>query len=218
MVTRSSDVVDVDPSTQLVRVCAWCVPVARRIELHRLHRCSDGMCPDCQGRFVEECKPCQLQITYPSGNEHILTFASAFTRGLWMIAAAAQPITMRILGLVVAVLMVAAPAAAQTAERPTPDPIYRAGQAAVVAANLADIATTLKGWQSGTQVEANPLIGGNHVGRLLVVKSVTVGAQLLLMHWLAKTGHPTAAGFVGLGSSMPPALAAVHNARLGGAK
>lgn len=96
------------------------------------------------------------------------------------------------------------------------DPVYRVGQLSIVAANLADIGTTLVGWQHG-QFEQNPLIGGNNVGRLLAVKSLTVGGQLLLMHWLAKTGHPRAAGWVGLGSSAPPALAALHNARLNGA-
>jgi hypothetical protein len=110
------------------------------------------------------------------------------------------------------VLVFASTAHAQSLDTP----IYRAGQAAVLASNVADVATTLHGWSLGHH-EANPLIGSsNNVGRLLIVKSAGVGVQLLLMRVLAKTGHPKAAGFLGLGWSTVPTWAAIHNARLGG--
>lgn len=217
MITLKSDVLTVDPSVDLVRLCAWCVPMARRVELHRAYRCSDGMCPDCQIRFAEQCQPCELEITYPSGNAHTLTFASRLLRGLWMIAAAAQPITMRIVSVVLVALACATTVQAQERSlvQSSSDPIYRLGQTAVLAAHVADLATTLNGWSRGHH-ETNPLIGGNHGGRLLAVKTLSTGAQLLLLHVLAKTGHAKAAGFVGLGSSAPAALAAMHNARLSG--
>lgn len=110
---------------------------------------------------------------------------------------------------VLLVLVFASTVHAQSLDRP----IYRAGQAAVLASNVADVVTTLHGWSRGDR-EANPFIGGNNVGRLLIVKSAGVGIQLALMHWLQKTGHPKAAGWVGLGWSTVPTWAAVHNARL----
>jgi hypothetical protein len=53
MTTRLHDAVTIDPSG-LVRVCAWCVPAPRLAELHRLDRCSDGLCPACAVRLLHE--------------------------------------------------------------------------------------------------------------------------------------------------------------------
>lgn len=38
----------------LVRVCAWCVAPVRLAEIHRAHRCSDGVCPACLVRLEQE--------------------------------------------------------------------------------------------------------------------------------------------------------------------
>lgn len=54
MVTRSNDVVVVDPTTRLVRVCAWCVPPVRLAELSRTYRCTHSLCPDCQQLLLQE--------------------------------------------------------------------------------------------------------------------------------------------------------------------
>lgn len=95
---------------------------------------------------------------------------------------------------------------------PSTPSIYHAAQVAVVAANVADLTTTLRGWSVG-HVEQNPLIG-NHVGRLVGVKAFSVGAQLGAMWVLKKTGHPKAAAWIGLATSTVPTWAAVHNERL----
>lgn len=53
--TARNDVVVVELSG-LVRVCAWCVPRARLIEIHREYkeRCTDGLCPECSTRLEQQ--------------------------------------------------------------------------------------------------------------------------------------------------------------------
>lgn len=46
MTTADNDVVVVE-ANGLVRVCAFCTPRLRLIEIHRTHRCTDGICPQC---------------------------------------------------------------------------------------------------------------------------------------------------------------------------
>lgn len=99
------------------------------------------------------------------------------------------------------------------AEAPGDSPLYRIGQISVVSLNAADVHSTLTGWKLGLH-ETNSLIGNNNTGRLLAVKSASVGVTLLLMHVLKKTGHHKAAGWIGLGASAVPAYAAIHNYRL----
>jgi len=53
VITAKNDVVVVEPSG-LVRVCAWCVPLIRLREIHQQHRCTDGLCPDCQVKLEQE--------------------------------------------------------------------------------------------------------------------------------------------------------------------
>jgi hypothetical protein len=53
MTTATNDDVVVE-ANGLVRVCAWCVPMVRLMEIHRAHRCTDGLCPDCTLRLQEE--------------------------------------------------------------------------------------------------------------------------------------------------------------------
>lgn len=53
MTTRQNDRVVVEPSG-IVRVCSWCLPKSRRMELQRLHRCSDGVCPPCLVELEKE--------------------------------------------------------------------------------------------------------------------------------------------------------------------
>ena len=53
MTTALDPTVIVEPSG-LVRVCAWCVPQIRLAEIHRAHRCTDGLCPDCQIKLAQE--------------------------------------------------------------------------------------------------------------------------------------------------------------------
>jgi len=48
--TATNDVVVVD-ADQLVRCCAWCLSAKRLAELHRAHRCTDGLCPACRLRL-----------------------------------------------------------------------------------------------------------------------------------------------------------------------
>jgi len=106
----------------------------------------------------------------------------------------------------------ALPAVTLPAPKPT-SPLYRVGMLTVAAANAADIHSTLAGWKLGLH-EQNALIGGNNTGRLVLVKSASVGAQLALMYALKKTGHDKAAGWVGIGASALPMFAAAHNYRL----
>jgi hypothetical protein len=54
VVTQKNDVVVVDPATHLVKVCAWCVPLVRLMEIHRAYRCTDGICPDCRVKLEQE--------------------------------------------------------------------------------------------------------------------------------------------------------------------
>jgi hypothetical protein len=53
MTTATNDDIVVE-ANGLVRVCAWCVPMVRLMEIHRAHRCTDGLCPDCTLRLQEE--------------------------------------------------------------------------------------------------------------------------------------------------------------------
>jgi len=53
MTTALNNIVVVEASG-LVRVCAWCVAPIRLAEIHRLHRCSDGVCPACIERLEQE--------------------------------------------------------------------------------------------------------------------------------------------------------------------
>jgi hypothetical protein len=53
VITATNDQIVVDPSG-LVRVCAWCVPLVRLMEIHRAHRCTDGICPDCRVKLEQE--------------------------------------------------------------------------------------------------------------------------------------------------------------------
>src|SRR5262245_22405190 len=90
----------------------------------------------------------------------------------------------------------------RTTERPT-SPVYRIGQVAVVAANLADVHSTLTGWKLGLH-EVNPFIGGNDTSKLLTMKATSVGVNLLLMYALKRTGHDKAAGWIGISASALP--------------
>jgi hypothetical protein len=38
----------------LVKCCAWCLSAKQLADLHLAHRCSDGLCPDCAIRFLQE--------------------------------------------------------------------------------------------------------------------------------------------------------------------
>lgn len=53
MTTQKNDVVVLETSG-LVRVCAWCLPAKRLAELHRAHRCSDGLCDDCSAQMQQD--------------------------------------------------------------------------------------------------------------------------------------------------------------------
>jgi len=105
------------------------------------------------------------------------------------------------------------PAHGQELTRGSDSPLYRAAQVAVVAANLADIHSTVKGWELGL-VETNPVIGTNNHARLVAVKATSVGIQLTLMYLLKRSGHDKAATWVGLGATALPIYAAAHNYRL----
>ena len=50
MTTATNDTVVVEASG-LVRVCAWCVAPLRLREIHRAHRCTDGLCFDCRTKL-----------------------------------------------------------------------------------------------------------------------------------------------------------------------
>jgi hypothetical protein len=51
--TALNDVVVVG-ADGLVKCCAWCLSARRLAELHRAHRCSDGLCPSCSVRLEQE--------------------------------------------------------------------------------------------------------------------------------------------------------------------
>jgi len=53
MTTAINDVIVIEANGQ-VRVCAWCVPLVRLMEIHKAHRCSDGLCPACQAKLERE--------------------------------------------------------------------------------------------------------------------------------------------------------------------
>jgi hypothetical protein len=53
MTTATNDVIVVERDG-LVHLCAWCVPLIRSQAIHRAHRTSDGLCPDCTLRLQEE--------------------------------------------------------------------------------------------------------------------------------------------------------------------
>jgi DNA-directed RNA polymerase subunit RPC12/RpoP len=53
MTTGTNDTVVVE-ANGLVYLCSWCVPLIRSMEIHRLHKTSDGLCPDCSLRLQEE--------------------------------------------------------------------------------------------------------------------------------------------------------------------
>jgi len=53
MTSSTNDIVVIEV-TGLVRVCAWCLSALRLAELHRLYRCSDGLCPACIERLAQE--------------------------------------------------------------------------------------------------------------------------------------------------------------------
>lgn len=46
MTTAQNDRVVVE-ATGLVRLCSYCVPRARRLDLHRAHRVTDSICSAC---------------------------------------------------------------------------------------------------------------------------------------------------------------------------
>lgn len=53
MTTATNDRVVVE-ANGLVRICAYCVPRARRRELHYAHRVTDSICTSCQStQFAE---------------------------------------------------------------------------------------------------------------------------------------------------------------------
>jgi len=37
-----------------VHCCAWCLSTERLAELHRTHRCSDGVCVPCLAKLEQE--------------------------------------------------------------------------------------------------------------------------------------------------------------------
>jgi hypothetical protein len=47
MTTQSNPIVTVDPITQLVSVCAWCLSAQQLQALGRAYRCTHGLCKTC---------------------------------------------------------------------------------------------------------------------------------------------------------------------------
>lgn len=207
MITRTSDRIVVN-TAGLVPVCAWCVSRERRMALQFVVRCTDGICPDCQATLAPR-NPFQLVVTSASGAEQTLRFSSAFSRGLAVIALAAQPVTLRILGVLIAVLAIATTAAAEptfSGAGLTPYVIAVAGQGA-------DLATTAHNYRLGLR-ESNPIYGQRPtLGRITLVKAGETAAILGLMHLFEKTGHPGAAKVVGYMGGIGGVIPAVINMR-----
>lgn len=91
--------------------------------------------------------------------------------------------------------------------------LYRAGQAATVAADGLDEASTLSNLSTGGFKEDNPIMGDNPYQNL-GLKSGFVAGKLLLMKKLADSGHDKLAGALGLVSAAAPAWAGYHNLRI----
>jgi len=207
VITRTSDRIVVN-AAGLVPVCAWCVSRERRLALQFAVRCTDGICPDCQATLAPR-NPFQLVVTSASGTEQTLRFSSAFSRGLAVIALAAQPVTLRILGVLIAVLAIATPAAAEptfSGAGLTPYVIAVAGQGA-------DLATTARNYRLGLR-ESNPIYGSSPtLGKIAAVKVGESVAILALMKMFEKTGHPKAATVLGYVGGIGGVIPAVINMR-----
>lgn len=85
--------------------------------------------------------------------------------------------------------------------------------AAIAGSNAADLATSLYDMSRRGTVEGNPLNGSDKTS-LVLSKLLPVIVDMSLVKWLSDSGHPTAAKWTGYLSSVPPAVAALHNMTL----
>jgi hypothetical protein len=199
-------------TTPLRTICAWC-PDFDRTAPHQPGT-SHGICPPCQIRFEQDAGLHALEVAHPSGVVQTVTFTSAFARGLAMIALAAQPVTLRIVAAVLALLAVSATAAgAQT--RLDVSSIGLTPYVLVVAGQGADLATTAHNYSRGLR-ESNPFYGSQPtLGKIAAVKMGEGAAMILLMKAFEKSGHPTAAKVIGYFGGIGGIIPAVINLRAG---
>lgn len=99
------------------------------------------------------------------------------------------------------------PPRATNADRVGPAPYL-----AAVGGTLADLGTTLDARSRGAR-EANPLAGSD-TGSIIAVKGAEAVLMPLLMRYLAKQGHPTAAKALGYITGGIGGASAIHNAQV----
>jgi hypothetical protein len=208
VVTRTNRQIVVN-AAGLVPVCAWCVSPAERAALRKLHPVTDGLCPACKAALEAESHA--LQVEHPSGHVQTLKFSSACARGLAAIALAAQPVTLKILGVLLALVAIATPASAE----PKFSGAGLTSYVLAVAGQSADLATTARNYQLGL-TESNPIYGAHpSIGKIALVKAGETVAIVGLMKLFEHVGCPKAAkalGYMGGIGGIIPAVINTHNA------
>ena len=109
---------------------------------------------------------------------------------------------------VLALLLAAVPASAQSRVGPAPYLVL------TLSASV-DLATTLDVLHSGRGQEGNPFLSHGGDAGLISVKVVSTAAVAVLMNSLAKRGHPRAATILGYVVGGTLTLVAARNARVG---
>lgn len=97
----------------------------------------------------------------------------------------------------------------QPQAQPEPKGVGVGPYAAVAGGELADILSTLYAKNHGAH-EANPVLGDFGPGAI-ALKSASTLPMILMMRYLAKAGHPTAAKALGYGTGAALGGVAVHN-------
>lgn len=117
---------------------------------------------------------------------------------------------MKPLLLVLALLVSAVPASAQSLDHVGPAPYV-----VLTLGSSVDLATTLEAIHSGRGQEGNPFLSHGGDAGLVTVKVVSTAAVAVLMNSLAKRGHPRAAAILGYVVGGTLTLVAAHNAKVG---
>ena len=89
---------------------------------------------------------------------------------------------------------------------------FRTAAIATIAGNVFDTVTTVTGMNSGHMRETNPVLG-QHVGTVVLFKSLLVVPVVLAEKHLVDTGHPNIARFLGYAVGGFSTTLGIHNLR-----
>lgn len=113
----------------------------------------------------------------------------------------------RTMPIVLIVFLLGYPRCARAEDTPKASTV--APYCVLIAGNVADLVTTQRALSRGA-IEGNPALGSS-AGRIATQKALGTAGTAVVMYWLARSGHPTIAKWIGYVNGSVMFAAALHN-------